>query len=146
MVKSFFITAVGQLPGKNEAAVAVLNLTRRKSGKSAYFKPIAQGPDDPGLPAALAAASLPGDPADYFGLTLDEATSLLAQGQTAAILDVVLRKYNQLAARFAPLIIEGVDLLPSGGALANLDADIAANLGGPVILLAENCDCGCRCR
>jgi phosphate acetyltransferase len=98
------------------------------------------------LQAALAAASLPGDPADYFGLTLDEATSLLAQGQTAAILDVVLRKYNQLAARFAPLIIEGVDLLPSGGALANLDADIAANLGGPVILLAENCDCGCRCR
>ena len=143
MAKSLYITAVGQLPGKNEAAVAALRLAAKNSARTAYFKPVALGPDDPGLRAALAAASLPGDPADYFGLTRSEACEFLTRGQTPAILDAALKKYHQLAARCETIVIEGLDLLPSGGALAHLDAVLAANLAGPVILLAGNQDCGC---
>ncbi|MDR2934388.1 MAG: AAA family ATPase, partial [Candidatus Adiutrix sp.] len=135
MAKSLYISVVGQINGKNEAALAVLAKAPKSS--AAYFKPIALGPDDPGVKAALAAAGLPGAPADYYGLTQKEAFDLLAQGQTSAIMDTVFQKYNPLASRYATVVIEGVDLQPSGGALPNLDADLAANLGSPVILLAE---------
>jgi phosphate acetyltransferase len=35
------------------------------------------------------------------------------------------------------VVVEGLDMLPSGGGLPNLDADLAANLGLPVVLLVE---------
>ena len=135
MAKSLYIAAVGQVNGKNEAVVSVLAKAPKQS--VAYFKPVAQGPDDPGIKAALAAAGLSGAPADYFGLTRGEAFDLLAQGRTSALMDAVFQKYNPLAARHETVVIEGVDMLPSGGGLPNLDADLAANLGAPVILLAE---------
>ncbi|MCL2029715.1 MAG: phosphate acetyltransferase [Deltaproteobacteria bacterium] len=135
MAKSLYIAAVGQVNGKNEAVLAVLGKAPKQS--TAYFKPVAQGPDDPGVKAAMAAAGLSGAPADYYGLTRKEVFDLLAKGQTSAILDAVFQKYNPLAGRFDTVVIEGLDLEPSGGALANLDADIAANLGSPALLLAE---------
>jgi phosphate acetyltransferase len=136
MAKSLYIAAVGQVNGKNEAAVAVLAKAPKQS--AAYFKPIAQGPDDPGIKAAMAAAGLSGAPSDYYGLTMGDAFDLLGKGQTSTILDAVFQKYNPLASRYGTVIIEGVDMLPSGGGLPNLDADLAANLGSPVILIAES--------
>jgi len=135
MAKSLYIAAVGQVNGKNEAARAVI--AKAPKSTTAYFKPIAQGPDDPGVKAGLAAAGLSGAPADYYGLTRDEAFGLLAKGQTSAIMDAVFQKYNALTSRYALVVIEGLDFWPSGGALPNLDADLAANLGSPVVLLAE---------
>lgn len=143
MAKSFYVTAIGQNPGKHEAAVAALGFAVKKTGKAAYFKPVASSADDADLKAAIASAGLSGQPADYYGLTRSEAFALLNQGKDGVILDTIFQKYNLLSARFDCIVIEGVDLTPAGGALANLDATIAANLGSPVILLAGDCGCGC---
>jgi|LQAB01.1.fsa_nt_gi phosphate acetyltransferase len=145
MSKSFFITALGQVSSKHNAAVAVLNLARKKSPQAAYFKPIAKSPDDEELQTTLSGAALPGTPADYYALTFEETIKLLNHGKVGSVLDAVLQKYNQLAAKFSPLIIEGLDMVPTAGALAKLDATIAANLGSPVILLTEEDECGCGC-
>ncbi len=143
MAKSFFITGIGQISGKHEAAVAALGFAARKTGRAAFFKPVATGADDAELKAAVSEARLPGQLADYYGLTREEAVGLLHQGKEGAVLDAVFQKYNRLAGQFDCLVIEGIDLVPAGGALANLDATIAANLGSPVILLAGDCGCGC---
>ncbi len=143
MVKALYITALGLVPGKNDAAVAALGLAVKKAGRAAYFKPVAVSNDDPAVKTAVAAAGLPGAAAEYYGLTRAEVFALLAQGQDGAILDVIFEKYTRLAAQFDCLIVEGLDLVPTGGALANLDAAIAANLGSPVILLTGDCGCGC---
>ena len=146
MPKSFFITAIGQVAGKHEAAAAALGFAAKKhGGKVGFFKPVAAAAEDAELKAALAGAGLPGPAADYYGLTRAEVYGLLNQGKESAVLDAVFQKYNALAAKFEVIVIEGVDLIPSGGALAQLDAAIAANLGSPVILLAGDCDCGCGC-
>jgi len=145
MPKSFFITAIGQVPGKHEAAVAALGFAAKKHGQVAYFKPVVTSADDADFKAAVSGAGLPGEASDYYGLTREEVYGFLNQGKDGAVLDAVFQKYNKLSARFEVIVIEGVDLVPSGGALAQLDAAIAANLGSPVILLAGECDCGCGC-
>ncbi|MDR0882629.1 MAG: phosphate acetyltransferase [Candidatus Adiutrix sp.] len=142
MAKSFYITAIGQNGLKHEASVAALGFAR-KAGPAGFFKPVASAADDAELKAALSHAGLAGETSDYYGLTRAEAFDLLSQGLEGAILDTVFQKYNRLAAKFDRVIIEGVDLAPAGGALANLDAAIAANLGSPVLILATHCGCGC---
>lgn len=143
MAKSFYVTAIGQAPKKHEAAVAALGFASKKTGKAAYFKPVALAADDAELKEAVSGAALPGLPADYYGLTRAEAFALLNQGKDGVILDMIFQKYNRLASQYDCVVIEGVDLTPTGGALANLDATIAANLGSPVLLLTSNCGCGC---
>jgi len=143
MAKSFYVTAIGQNPGKHEAAVAALGFAAKKAGKAAYFKPVASAADDAELKAAVSSAGLPGQATDYYGLTRAEAFALLNQGKDGVILDQIFQKYNRLAAQYDCIVIEGVDLIPAGGALAVLDASVAANLGSPVILLAGDCGCGC---
>ncbi len=145
MAKSFFITGIGQVADKHEAAVAALGFAAKKAVKAAIFKPVASGADDAQLKAAVSGAGLAGDLADFYALTREEVFKFLNQGKEGAILDAVFAKYNKLAANYECLIIEGIDLVPSGGALANLDAALAANLGSPVILLAGDCGCGCGC-
>ncbi|MDL2226967.1 phosphate acetyltransferase [Deltaproteobacteria bacterium OttesenSCG-928-M10] len=145
MPKSFFITAIGLAPGKHEAAVAALEFARKKSCQAAYFKPVAKSADDAQIKAAVAGAGLAGDVSDYYGLTMEEVFTLTNQGKEGAIMDAVLMKYSRLAAKFEAIVIEGIDLEPTGGALANLDAALAANLASPVILLTGNCQCGCGC-
>ncbi|UQZ90141.1 phosphate acetyltransferase [Deltaproteobacteria bacterium Smac51] len=138
MPKSFFITAIGQVCGKHEAAVAALEMALKKSCKAAFFKPVVESADDAGLKAAVAGAKLPGSPADYYALTRSEVFSLLGQGKESVILDTVFMKYNKLAAQFDVIVVEGLDLVPAGGSLAKLDATIAANLGSPLILLSDD--------
>ncbi|MDR2945374.1 MAG: phosphate acetyltransferase [Candidatus Adiutrix sp.] len=146
MSKTFFITAIGQVPGKHEAAVAALGFAAKKHGaKAGFFMPVVASADDAAFKAALAGAGLSGAASDYYGLTRAEALSFLNQGKDGAVLDAVFQKFSKLAARFDAIVIEGLDLVPTGGALAQLDAAIAANLGSPVILLAGECDCGCGC-
>ena len=143
MSKSFFITAIGLTPGKHDAAVAALEFAQKKSCQAGYFKPVAKCANDSQLKAAVTGAGLPGDVSDYYGLTLEEVFALINQGRESAILDAVLIKYSRLAAKFNTVIIEGIDLEPSGGALASLDATLAANMGSPVILLTSGAQCGC---
>ncbi|MDL2260014.1 phosphate acetyltransferase [Deltaproteobacteria bacterium OttesenSCG-928-K17] len=143
MAKSFYITAIGQLPGKHEAAAAAFSFAAKKHSKAAFFKPVAAAADDAELKALVGA--LGGDLSDYYGLTRAEVMTFLQDGKEAAVLDAVFQKYNLLAAKFDAVIIEGVDLVPAGGALAAIDATIAANLGSPVILMAGDCGCGCGC-
>ncbi len=136
MPKSFFISAIGQVEGKHEAAVAALETAAKKGCKAAYFKPVAESADDANLKKTV--ASLPGSAADYYALTRAEVFALLAEGKESVILDTVFMKYNQLAAKFDAIVAEGLDLFPAGGSLAKLDATIAANLGSPLILLADD--------
>ncbi len=143
MTKSLFVTSIGLVAGKAEAAASVFNFAAQKNARVAYFKPVASSNDDAALKAVVEKASLPGSVADYYALTQSEVLSLLAQGQEDAILDAVFQKYSRLAASCDVLVIEGVDLVPTGGALANLDATIAANLKAWVILLTGDCLCGC---
>lgn len=143
MAKSFYIAAVGLVPGKHEAAKAAFEFAQKKHGKVAFFKPIATAADDAALKEV--AGGLSGELSDYYGLVSEEMFALMLKGQEAAIMDAVFQKYNRLASNFDVVVIEGVDLVPAGGALANLDAAIAANLGTPVILISDDCGCGCGC-
>ena len=143
MAKSFYITAIGLVSGKHEAAAAAFSFASKKHGKVAFFKPVADSADDAGLKSV--AGGLPGDLSDYYGLTMEEAFGLLHNGKESALMDAVFQKYNRLTAKFDAVVIEGVDLVPAGGSLANLDASIAANLGCPVILISDDCGCGCGC-
>ncbi|MDR1920644.1 MAG: AAA family ATPase, partial [Candidatus Adiutrix sp.] len=137
MSKSFFITSVDCPAGKREAVLAALKFSAKKSCKAAYFKPIVQNADEPGFKAAIAAAGLGGDVSSYYGLTLSEAFELLNQGRDGALMDAVLPKFSLLAAQYDAVVIEGLDIEgPAAGALAALDAALAANLGSPVILLS----------
>lgn len=125
--------------------MAALGFAAKKHGRVGYFKPVVSSADEAELKGAVAEAKLPGAISDYYGLTREEVYGFLNKGQEGAVLDAVFQKYNKLAAQFEVIVIEGIDLVPSGGALANLDATIAANLGSPVILLAGDCDCCCGC-
>lgn len=145
MPKSFYVSAVGPCEAKAQAAAAAFDFVQKKCGPAAYFKPVALGPEDEAVKAAMAIGGLAGSPADYYGLTFDEAVELTNAGKAGAIIDAVLIKYSLLRAKFQTIVIEGVDQRPTAGALGVLDATLAANLGSPVILISDQCGCGCGC-
>lgn len=125
MPNSIFITAIGQVEGKHGAAAAVMDKAKGAGVKAVYFKPIAKGEGGHACAGG-----------DSHALTQAEAFKMLAAGQEGAIMDAVFIKFNELAKGAEMVVIEGLDMVPSGGALAKLDAAIAANLGAPVVLLA----------
>ena len=111
------------------------------AGKPGYFKTVAKEPEsDDRLKALAAERGL--QLRDVYGLSLQEAVSLLNSGKEALLIEEVLSRYAKIAEKFEMILIEGVDLEPPAAfAVQGLDAALAANLAAPVVVLSGSQAC-----
>ena len=143
MSRNIYIAATKPGSGKSAIALGVMEMMVKNVGHVGFFRPII-GAERDGTPRdndiALITShfrlDLPYEEA--FAYTRREAAELIQAGQTSALLDGILERYNAMAARFEFVVCEGSDFEGETSAFEfNINAAIARNIDAPVLLVVD---------
>ena len=142
MSKNLYIVATEPRSGKSAICLGVMQLLLKDFQRVAFFRPIisgsAQGKRDHDINLILSQFYLNMRYEDTFVYTLDQARDMMNQGKHAVILENVLNKFKDLESRYDFVLCEGTDFVGADSAFEfDINAEIAANLGCPVILVAN---------
>lgn len=142
MSKNLYITATEAKSGKSAVALCVMRLLLTGIQNVAFFRPIINdhepGVLDHDINLILSEYKLDMEYQDAYAYTLAEARELINNGQHAVLLENILQKYKSLEARYEFVLCEGTDFMGKDAAFEfDLNADIAANLGCPVLLVVS---------
>lgn len=146
MCKKIFIAATGQNCGKTTTSLSLLHLARKKYARIGFIKPFGPKPTkyhgrQVDIDAALIAQvySLD-DRLDLMSpVVLDAHTTrsfLDGEGDTAALLEQITRAVRQLEQECDFLIIEGAGHSGVGSVMGLNNAQLAAHLKAPVLIVA----------
>lgn len=145
MAHTLYITATETRSGKSAIALGLMQLVLGRVRRPAVFRPIISSADparpdhDIDLLTSCFHLDTPYD--DTFACTLEEARELINEGQSGVLMDKILRAYKALEARYDFILCEGTDFMGKDAAFEyDLNADIAANLGAPVLLVTSGVD------
>ena len=142
MSKNLYIIATEARSGKSAISLGVMQLLLKDFQRVAFFRPIisgsAQGKKDHDINLILSQFYLNMRYEDTFVYTLDQARDLINQGKNAVLLENVLNKFKELEASYDFILCEGTDFFGTDATFEfDINAEIAANLGCPVILVAN---------
>ncbi len=144
MTQSLYITANESRSGKSAIVLGVMQEIMRRVGRPAFFRPIITAGSENGSSRdhdsnlILEHFRLDQDYDDAYGFTLREARELINSGRRDVFLDTVLEKYTLLAKEYDFVLCEGTDFMGRDPAFEfDLNADLAANLGAPVLFVAN---------
>lgn len=142
MSNNLYITATETRSGKSAIALGVMQLLLGKVRKVAFFRPIindnVDGKPDHDIRLLLTHYNLDVPYEATFAYTLSEARQLINTGRHALLLENILNKYKALEAEYDFVLCEGTDFQGQNPAFEfEINADIAANLGAPVLLVAS---------
>ncbi|WP_028587612.1 phosphate acetyltransferase [Desulfocurvus vexinensis] len=142
MSNNLYITATETRSGKSAIALGVMQLLLGKVRKVAFFRPIindnVDGKPDHDIRLILTHFNLDVPYEATYACTLSEARELINTGRHALLLENILNKYKALEAEYDFVLCEGTDFQGKNPAFEfEINADIAANLGAPVLLVAS---------
>ena len=142
MPKGLYITATGPMTGKSAIALGAMQLLSRSMRKVAFFRPIINEPlwddRDPDINLMLEYFKLNMDYADTFAYTQREARQIINQGSRNLLIEHIIQKYKKLLETHDFVLCVGTDFLAKDPVFEfELNAEIAANLGCPVILVTS---------
>jgi phosphate acetyltransferase len=142
MANNLYITATESKSGKSAVVLGMMQLLLRDIRKVAFFRPIINRPIKDGVDhdtnLILTHFNLDIPVADTYAYSLQDARELINNGQHASLLENILKKYKQLEDSYDFVLCEGTDFLGKDAAFEfDLNADIAANLGCPVMVVAN---------
>jgi len=142
MSKNLYIIATEARSGKSAISLGVMQLLLKDFQRVAFFRPIisgsAQGKKDHDINLILSQFYLNMRYEDTFVYTLDQARDMINQGKNAVLLENVLNKFKELEASYDFILCEGTDFFGTDATFEfDINAEIAANLGCPVILVAN---------
>jgi phosphate acetyltransferase len=133
--KGLFLASTGAAAERPAAVEAFLSFCSGAGNKPGFFKTVAKDPESNDRLKALA-ARLGLALRDVYGLSVREAAELLNSGRRAALIEEILTRCAKVAASFDCVVVEGADLEDVVAyVLQDLDADLAANLSLPVVVL-----------
>lgn len=142
MHSNLYITDTEAHSGKSVVALGMMQLLTRNMRKVAFFRPIISTSDadarDHDINLMLEHFKLEMDYSDAYACTLEEARALINSGQRNMLIENILQKFKALSGSYDFVLCEGMDFLGKEGAFElDLNAEIAANLGAPVMLVAS---------
>ncbi len=142
MSKNLYVTATEELSGKSAVVLGVLQMILRELNKVAIFRPIINDPctgdRDHDIDLVLTHFRLDVPYEETYAYTLTEARELINSGQQAFLHENILNRYKQLEAKYDFVLCEGTDFKGKDGAFEfNINADIAANIGAPVLVVSS---------
>jgi phosphate acetyltransferase len=142
MAKSLYITAVTEKSGKSVIVLGLMALLLRDIRKVGFFRPIIKaqpkGKRDHDINLILSHFNLDIDYDDTYAVDLDQAKMLILEGRHSELIKIILNQYQQLQEKCDFVLCEGTDFRDGHEAFnSDIDADIAANLGSPVISICN---------
>ena len=138
MANSLFLCGTDQEAGSSVVALGLYGVLGRVVKRLAFFKPVGGGADDQDVAVMKSAYRLVEDAADLCPVTIEEARELVAQEQEGELLDRIARCYDRLRRGKQFVILEGINNQRAMSAFdMDINKDIAARLGTPVLLVAR---------
>ncbi len=145
MSNNLYVTATEERSGKSAVILGVMQMIIKEVNSIAFFRPIindhAFGRVDHDLNLILKYFKLEIPYEDTYAYTLSQARQLITSGQEGVVFENVLKKYKQLESRYDFVLCEGTDFRGKDpGFEFDLNANIAANLGAPMLVIASGRD------
>ena len=145
MANNLYLTATEERSGKSAVLLGVMQMIMKEVGRTAIFRPIIDdhvfGRTDHDINLILKYFNLDTPYEDTHAYTLSEARQLITTGQEELLYSNILKKYKKLEADYDFILCEGTDFRGKDpGFEFDLNANIAANLGAPVLLVASGRD------
>ena len=143
MAKNLYITATEAKSGKSAIVLGMMQLLMRNVRKVAFFRPIITQPmdskqQDHDIRLVMAQFGLDIPYENTYAYSLQDARNLMNSGQHETMLDNILKKYKTLEAEYDFVLCEGTDFMGKDPAFEfDLNAEISANLGCPVLVVAN---------
>lgn len=142
MYNNLYITATESHSGKSAIVLGMMQLLIRNMRKVAFFRPIINEPilddKDHDINLMIQHFKLDLTYQQTFAYTLEEARQLINSGQRNLVIENILQKFRSLAQEYDFVLCEGTDFLGKDAAFEfELNADIAANLGCSVMIVAN---------
>ena len=145
MANNLYVTAAEERSGKSAIILGVMQVILKEISRIAFFRPIINdhvfGRVDHDLNLVLKYFKLDIEYNDTHAYTLSQARQLITSGQEEILYENILKKYKQLEAKYDFVLCEGTDFRGKDpGFEFDLNANIAANLGAPVLIVASGRD------
>jgi phosphate acetyltransferase len=145
MTEALYIATTDRYSGKSLISLGITELLLRRTRRVGIFRPVigAQSAEerDKNLDLLLSYYDLNLDYGDTFALLRREAEELIGQGRYDEALNQIIEKYKVLEEKCDFILCIGSDLEGSSAALEfDFNADVAKNLGCPVLLVASGAD------
>ena len=140
MNKAIYIATGEPESGKSIVTLGLMRIILERTKNVGYFRPIieenAAGMKDNHIETVLTQFKLDMKYEECYGLTVQEVIEKKVENKEEEIIDIIFKKYKELEEKFDFILMEGTDF--SGEAAfveLDLNAEIAKNLGIPVILV-----------
>ncbi|MFN2164868.1 MAG: AAA family ATPase, partial [Anaerolineae bacterium] len=141
-MQSVYIATTQPYSGKSLVSLGITEMLLRRSNRVGVFRPVI-GTDSPGerdknIDLLLSHFNLGIRYEDTYALHRQEALDLVAHGRTDDLVDRIIEAYKVLEGQCDYIVCIGTD--PEGGGAAaefDLNADVARNLGVPVLIVAS---------
>lgn len=139
---ALYITGTGANTGKSAIALGTMQMLSRSMQKVGVFRPIINEPQkdsmDPDINLMLQYFKLDMDYADTYAYTLAEAKSIINKGSRNLLIENIIQKYKSILSQNDFVLCIGTDFLGKDPIYEfELNAEIASNLGCPVLLVTN---------
>jgi phosphate acetyltransferase len=140
MTNSIYVTTIEPYSGKSLVSLGIMELLLRRTPNVGVFRPVIEVPPDKGhdknIDLLLTYYDLDIDYEDTYAFYRHEVSDLMAEGRYDEVLDTIIQKYKVLEDKCDFVLCIGSDFEQGGSAVEfNYNADIARNLGSPVLLV-----------
>lgn len=142
MTNSIYITTTEPYSGKSLVSLGVTELLLRRTNNVGIFRPVIEATParqhDKNIDLLLKYFNLDIDYEETYAFTRREVADLIAEGKYDDVLDRIIEKYKTLERMCDFVLCIGSDFEDGGSALEfNYNADIARNLGSPVLIVTS---------
>ncbi|WP_028585908.1 phosphate acetyltransferase [Desulfogranum mediterraneum] len=142
MSNNLYVTAAEERSGKSAIVLGVMQMILKEVGRIAFFRPIINdhvfGRVDHDLNLILKYFDLQVPYEHTHACTLSQARQLITSGQEELLFEKILNKYKELEREYDFVLCEGTDFRGKDVNFEfDLNADIAVNLGAPVLAVAS---------
>jgi len=140
--RNVYLTAIEPGSGKSAVALGVMEALA-SLGRVGYFRPIVAGGDRPDNDIELIRHRyrLPQTYEESYGAVVDDLRAMSDRGHYETLLKRILDAYKRLDDSTDLLLVEGSDFTEASRALEfDFNADVALNLGCPVLLVVRGSD------
>lgn len=142
MTDALYLATTDPYSGKSLVSLGIMELLLRRTSRVGVFRPVIAARSaeerDKNIDLLMSYFDLHIEYQDTYALLMREAEDLIGQGRYDDALDRIIEKYRALDNCCDFILCIGSDLASGTTALEfDLNADVARNLGAPVILVAS---------
>jgi len=147
MSKNAYLATTGPAAGKSALALGLMSLIEREVARVGYFRPIGRTRSgdkptpDPSVELVCSVFGMDCEPHAMVGITDYDATDMITSGRYDEMLQEILTAYKIYEEAHDFVLIEGTNFQgPTVAFEFDINADIARNLGAPILLAVSGRD------